>query len=437
MNMLKQKEASMQINNSDLEYRPVKEQIQAENAETERIKQIAREHEAKRIVNMSTAPKQDTYTPVQNTQEQTEKQTEKQNKDIVKKAIAAGGIALSGIVAFVKRKDIARAFGKVSSHFSGTPAYKLEQVDTKWPEDLGKTTTEAMKKFFNDEFLNPLKKGEVPKNGFLAEGPASEGKKQFFDWCIEQMRKAGVEIIDSTDPKLGHSTKRSITKIFNFINEDAEKQFKKDGKYKLFVIKGMEKIGNPEKTTKILKDLPHDCAANNGLILAYECLDSSNFYYSVTRPGRIDRMFMPSPLETESLSKWKEFLEFIKPTLLPKWAAKRTDEAREMFTKQGAEVLEEMKPYLKYNAPFKMPDLGVALDGWREYITETTKILEPRRQFIELSTAAQVTVKDYLYKRIPKKQYQSIIDMIMENIPEQSKSKMTDVVNAALNQRVG
>ncbi len=369
---------------------------------------------------------------------------DEERKRNIKKTLIIGGsvIAFTGLaVAF--HKPIGKAFNKLCNKVNdfmiehNIRPFKLEPQDTAWPTEFGKTTTDVMKKQLIENFIEPIKKGEVPENGFLVQGPDSIGKKQFFEWAIEQMRKAGVEVIDTTDPVLGHSTKRLVA-------EGLDKGFSEvyttetPPKYKLVVVRGMEKIGNLKSTTNTLKDLTHDCAKNNGVILAYDCLDKNNFYHSVTRPGRIDRYFIPAPLETESLDIWKQFLELVKHRKDPIWATKYVQEAREIFERQGSGVLEEMKPHLTYNPPFKIPaNPATSLDSWKQYIEETTKILTPRQRCNEFTdVVTRAVIPDYLYGEIPKEKYQSIIDMIMQNTPEESKAKMAMIIEDSLKQRI-
>jgi hypothetical protein len=235
---------------------------------------------------------------------------------------------------------------------------------------------------------------------------------------------------------LGHSTEPLIAKGFDKAFEDT---FQKDGKYRLLVIRGMEKIEDTYKfvNSGSLEVRTHDCAKNNGVILGYDCLDTANFKFAVTREGRIDSKFMPAPLETEDLSIWKQFLKFVKPIVLSNWAAKYTDEAREIFARQGEQVLEEMEPYIRYNVPFKYIAPSESLNKWKQYIQESAKILEPEQKFVEFSESVNFVVKDYLKGRISEKQYKSIIDMVMNNIDEVQKGRMSKIIenSLVLNQR--
>ncbi len=315
--------------------------------------------------------------------------------------------------------------------------YKLKQKNTIWPQEWGKTMLERMQKLFAEDFVEPLQKGETPQNGFLVFGPDSKGKKQFFDWAISQLKNQGVEVIDTADARLGHSTKESIGAIYDLVDSKSAEQFKKDGKYKLFVVRGMEKIEDAYKSTyNDLRGSTCNSAQNNGLILAYDCLDDINFYSAVTRGQRIDQHFAPQPLPSEDLGIWKNFLEFVKIKLKPQWAAKNVEEAKEIFTKQGPDVLKQMQPHLEYKVPFEVPNFKASLYHWKEYITKSTQKLEPDNQFAEFAEIVDGISASYLQKTISQKHYQAIIDMITENTPADKKAFMAKLVKAGLQQRV-
>jgi len=346
-----------------------------------------------------------------------------------------------------KEKSLLATAGAIIAALLGLLLYKkgkkqgvevLQKMISDWDVNkLGKTVDDLDKNKLLNDFINPIKNGKTPKNGFLVQGPDSKGKDNFFNWAIEQFRSAGVEIIDTTDPNVGHSTRKSILKIEDYLYDDVAEQFKKDKKYKLFVIRDLEKIENAYDTTsKILQGYVHDSAKRTGLMVAYKMQDSGNFYPAVTRMGRVDAHITPKPEMNESVDIWKEFINSIKKhrIIQPHFITKTLAETREILSKRGDDALKELEPYLKYEVPYEIPNRTASVDFIRKYLTESSKILDDMQKKKHFTMLGENAARAYHEGYIDKKKYETVKDMLLAQFEgTEMKEKLNDYMQLILN----
>lgn len=374
--------------------------------------------------------------PMNNDSFEKTKTTSQDNKTVFGKI--AGGLAAFGSLAGI---GVAAKKGKLGNLYQKLKPFKLQHEDTTWSVNLfgASTLNEANKVDFLRRFVEPIKKGKQPQNGFLVQGPESKGKEEFFNWGIEQLKDAGVEIIDATDKDLGHSTKKHIGKLWNLFQPEVEEDFKKNKKYKLFVLRKLEKIDpehNHAKVSNCLKGDTAKSAQEYGVMLAYDCLDSSHFDPAITRMERIDGFYTPQPNADESLDVWKKYVHFAKHKYPSLTAKKAMEETREIMAKRGDKDLKEMEPLIKYNVPYEVPKLKNKEKDWKRFFDATKNELEDFQIYRSYAKAARVLVSGHLYHKISDKKYNNIMGMLKENTPDKYKERMNNWIRIELNQRV-
>lgn len=361
------------------------------------------------------------------------KKADSKKNNYIKYAIAfAGAAALSTTIAAFIKKGI-----------SDTNKTTLVTQDVSWDklqEVIGinaKTSDEMHKAQFVKGFIEPIKNGKTPLNGFLVQGPDSKGKKEFFNWCISEMEKAGVEIVDTTDEVLGHSTKQKINEAWDLFTPKQAEQFKKDGKYRLLVLTGAEKIDpNRDYIGANMRGFAAKSAQNFGVMLAYDCQDIGNIRSAVTRIERIDKVFIPSPKTDESLEVWKEYLQVLKKHSTPMYIQKQIDEATEIISSKGQKALEEMSDSLYYHAPYKVPKLTDKMRVWNEYFAASKRDVDEHGLYNEMRNVTIGTVEAYLHERISKRKYEAIIAQILDTTPKKYLERIQALIKNELAQRI-
>ena len=343
-----------------------------------------------------------------------------------KTAAAGGGLLLvaAAAVAAIKNRNFVKSFNKIFR------PYKNIIQDTNYLK--GVDLREYRQKRFMESFIEPLKKraqgyvypktGEkyngFPSNGYIVWGSESKAKNDFYEWTVDELQKAGVEIID---PKAGGIPKyddvsAAWSKLFfdtkNGITPDkVEKQFKKDGKFKAFVVRNIDELGEPEKKSSasekmkkrfeelkgsseeiseifseknlkdsnkiskkhdetFLNDAPdtHNCAKRYGLILSYKAKDISKLDPGTVRVGRADMRVSIMPYADESIEVWKNHLNEVRNYSSPSVATRTIEQAKEIFAKRGEKEFNEIKPYLEYDPPYEGVTLKAPLKKWENWI---------------------------------------------------------------------
>ena len=321
-----------------------------------------------------------------------------------------------------------------------TPALELQPHSWEQLRTDAKTTDEYFKQDFIQKFVEPIKKGETPKNGFLVEGPDSEGKKEFFDWGIEQLRKAGVEIIDSTDETLGHSTEDSLGKLVDILQPAQQGEFKNTNKYKLFVLRGMEKISpknNHLNISATLRGRTAKSAENYGVMLAYDCVDSKNFMDAVTRMERIDEHYIPKPKADESMDIWRAYLQTVQDKSKPIFASKTIQESKELLkSKKGQKAVDELGRLLEYNPPYVIPKSTEKMKVWEEYFNASKEKLTDRQLLNEYTKVITGITNEKLYGSISEEKYNKLLNMARGTISKSYKDRLETVIDNSLHQRM-
>ena len=338
-----------------------------------------------------------------------------------KTAAAGGGLLLvaATAAAAVKNRNFVKGFNKIFRPYKNmtVEANLLKGVD------LG----EYRQKRFVESFIEPLTKraqGYVypkrekkyngfPSNGYIVWGSESKAKNDFYEWTVDELQKAGVEIID---PKAGGIPKyddvsEAWIKLFfdtkNGITPDkVEKQFKKDGKFKAFVVRNIDELsktaqeiqvneklqkrmdGLKESSAEIkailskknkakkiadenfLNDAPdtNNCASKYGLILSYKAKDISKLTPATIRAGRASFRELVMPYADESIEAWKNHLNEVRNYSSPSVATRTIEQVKEIFAKRGEKEFNEIKPYLEYDPPYEGVTLKAPLKKWENWI---------------------------------------------------------------------
>ena len=346
-------------------------------------------------------------------------------------AVSFGALAVTSLIKKQKLPDtildIKNAISNVVS-----PKYTPELVDTSWNYSWAKdTVNESHKGNFLRDFIEPLKNGDPFMNGFMTVGPESQAKKDFFNWAIGELEKAGVKVYDTTDPATGKTTVLRTELTFDEAGIDKfsrMEEFAQNKDYRLVVIRNLDDLGLDEDGDKLgdtlLKGDTAKSAKRYGIMLAYNAEDDSG-YEIATRIERIDRKCCIRPYEDESLDIWKQYLDLVQYRVAPHWAQKGIEEAQEIFSKKSPEIFEEMKPYLHYHPPYEIPKVNGAIDSnlkhWDEYFRVTKENIDPRRAVSEYREIIDKLVHDVSYKKISHKTYENVLNKINAFAPEEYK----------------
>lgn len=312
-----------------------------------------------------------------------------------KTALAAGGGAIAGIggiAAAFKNRNFVKAFNKIFR------PYKLTIMETGALK--GRDIRELNKKNFLEDFIISLQKraqdstqssnqkyARLPHNGYVVWGE-SRAKKDFFEWTVNQLEENGVQIID---PKPGASPK--FTDVANtwdnffFRDEKGARtteqkvadRFKKDGKFNAFVVRDLDKIGNPPKRkyeypeAHILNDSPNtdSCAEKFGLILAYSADDIGKLEAGTIRAGRAGDHYHIIPYEDEPLDVWIKYIDDAKNVSNPSFITRLLEYTKEVFSKRSKSDMDAMLPHLEYTPSVQCLRYSDPVKKWKNWIEYT------------------------------------------------------------------
>ena len=322
-------------------------------------------------------------------------------------ATVAGAIGLNLISGIKKKKLVVPP---------SQPELKLWPVRHYNGEDVSK----IIKDYFHKFFIAPISDtGQVwhpysgkiekvnPLNGTLVYGPDSRAKTDIFNWMLDELKNAGVNIIDPGDGKKIKYDEH-MKKWFEFWSKKPEEQYKKDGRYYAYVVRGIDQIGQPKNRPPVVfpegaifKDAPdlQDSCRKFGVMLFYECKNIGKLDPAVIRDGRIACQHLPEPYLDEGVDIWKEYINQLKMTFLPHDAVFYLERTRELLAKKNPDMFKQLEPDLKYTIPYEIPDVDAPLKIWKEYIDKTTEDVNPNliEQYYEMALK-------YLrsYKTVPK-----------------------------------
>jgi len=307
---------------------------------------------------------------------------------------AGAGLGIAGLaVSIFKRKSISKGLKTLGKKLDKLiNPNKVRQMDVSGAENID-ADKNFKKRFLNDivEIVrNPFTKNIAPNepkklqyisNGVMLNGPDSKAKEDTFNWMLNKMKEAGAEIIDP-----GKGKKAKFDDVSNewwkMWDSNNDENFKKTGKYRVFVVRGLDEIGQPSTYKEpvpfpeglILKDSPdsNQSAMRHGILLFYTCKDASKVDPAVIRKGRIDMINTPQPYADEPLSIWKDYLEDAKCSY-PQTAVSKLYSAKRVLSAKGEDVMAEMKPYFDYSVPYITPKSSAPLKTWQEYINKESK----------------------------------------------------------------
>jgi len=332
------------------------------------------------------------------------KQNSKFNNSPISKAqmktkVAEVGIGVAGgtilaVSLFSPLKALAKnIMQKISGGKLLNKLVKTEIKDKRSSEEITRSFfiqkfVEGVKKPFMTSKTGDKKLTPIP-NGLMLTGPDSKAKEDRFNWMLEELKKAGAEIIDPGEGKKAKFDKVSEAwhKMWKS-NDDAA--FQKNGKYRVFVVRGVDELGQPKGYPEgylkfpegsILKDTPdsNESRAKHGIMLFYTCKNPSRLDPAVIRPGRIDVQHSVMPYQEESLDIWKAYLDDMKWEKSPASVVKKLGEAKEILSKKGDNVLREMNPHLQYTVPYVPPKAGDSLEKWNEYVFLTSQNVDRKK----------------------------------------------------------
>ena len=270
---------------------------------------------------------------------------------------------------------------------------KTEVKDKRSSEEIARRSflqkfVEGVKKPFVESKDGTKKLTPMP-NGLMLTGPDSKAKEDRFNWMLDELKKAGAEIIDPGDGKKAKFDKVSEA-WHRMWNSNDDVAFQKNGKYRVFVVRGVDELGQPKGYPEgylkfpegsILKDTPdsNESRAKHGIMLFYTCKDPSRLDPAVIRPGRIDVRNSVMPYQEESLDIWKAYLDDMKWEKSPASVVKKIGEAKEILSKKGDNVLREMNSHLQYTVPYVTPKAGDSLEKWNEYVLLTSQNVDRKK----------------------------------------------------------
>ena len=311
--------------------------------------------------------------------------------------VLVGTVSLGALgIAGAKSKSIVKFFKNVFKTNSKKVSDEVHLMDV---SDFAGVDLEASfkKKFhtfcierIKNPFRNKINKegkperiiGSFPPNGYMLTGPKSEAREERFNWMIDELKKAGAEIIDPSDGKQSKYPALSDA-WWDMWKHNNDEEFKKNGKFRVFVVRGLDEIGQPEGYPEgwfkfpdgcLLKDSPdsNNCCERHGIMLLYSCTDTTKVDPAVIRFGRIDINNCPQPKDNEPLSIWKDYLKEIK-TYHPSVVVNKLAAAREVLSKKGDEVMNEMEPHFAYSIPYVVPKATDSIKKWQNFIIKNSE----------------------------------------------------------------
>ncbi len=311
--------------------------------------------------------------------------------------IAAGILGLAGFVG-IKSKPIKKFVSKEIIRPLERKIFKDKNFQQDTSRLEGVDLEKDFSKMFIEDFIERIKQpfreyhmkdGTIekklenfPPNGYMLSGPDSKAKEERFNWMLSEMEKAGATIID---PGKGKKAKFDTVGDgwWDMWNNHSDEEFKKTGKFKVFVVRGVDELGQPKGYPEgylkypdgaLLKDSPDtdSCSRRHGILLFYTCRDANNLDPATRRSGRIDVNFSPQPKDDEPLEIWKEYLMDIKGYSSPV-VVNKLNAAKAVLSKRGEKVMKEMNPYFEYMIPYESPKVTDSLKKWQDYVTKQSK----------------------------------------------------------------
>lgn len=306
----------------------------------------------------------------------------------------AAGIAGAGVLAIAgaKIKPIAKFFKSILKKTSD----EIKQVDVSYLKGVDleadfktrfmKNCIARVKNPFRDVINKEGKPTRIvdnfPPNGYMLTGPKSEAREERFNWMIDELKNAGAEVIDPSDGKQSKFAQLSDA-WWGMWKNHSDEEFKKTGKFKVFVVRGLDEIGQPPNYPDgwfkfpdgcLFKDSPdtNDSCRRHGVMLLYTCTNTDKVDPAVIRCGRINVNNCPLPKEHESLGIWKDYLTEIK-SYHPSVVVNRLAVARNILSKKGEDVMKEMEPNFAYSIPYISPKFTEPVKKWQKYINKMSE----------------------------------------------------------------
>ncbi len=181
--------------------------------------------------------------------------------------------------------------------------------------------------------------GEATANGICFYGPDSLGKEYAISSFLDCLEKSGYKIEHA--PRIANTTKGELAGSIDNLMKKAENRFNKTNVRSVIVVRDLDKIAaerrmtNGESAGVVSALLKTQGCRKRGFAWISEAVDVSQVDPAVTRMGRMEHKIPIMPLESESVSVWKQYIELIsrfkegtkKDTLLK--------EAQEILSKKG------------------------------------------------------------------------------------------------------
>ena len=311
--------------------------------------------------------------------------------------IGAGILGLAGLIG-IKSKPIKRFVSKEIIRPLERKIFKdrnfLRETDGLEGVDLEKDFNKMFMEDFVDRIKHPFRKYRMqdgtieerlenfPPNGYMLTGPDSKSKEERFNWMLNEMEKAGATIID---PGKGKKAKFDTVgdAWWDMWNNHSDEEFKKTGKFKVFVVRGVDELGQPKGYPEghlkypdgaLLKDSPDtdSCIHKHGIMLFYTCRSAGRLDPATIRTGRIDVKFSPQPKDDEPIEIWKEYLEDLK-RYMPPVVVNKLEAAKQVLSKRGEKVMKEMEPHFEYMVPYESPKVTDSLNKWQDYVNKQSE----------------------------------------------------------------
>ena len=179
-----------------------------------------------------------------------------------KTAGTVAGVGITGALCILNRKKLSKTFGvfagSIMDGVSGLfNSNAVKQIDVSMYKgvNLKERAKKEFLEMFIDEINNPniveiqtaegtkVKKRFTPPNGYMLYGPKSQAKEELFNWALQEMKNAGVEIIDAGKGKSVKDAHNDIYKAWwDMWKNTSDEEFLQHGKYKVFALSGLYKL---------------------------------------------------------------------------------------------------------------------------------------------------------------------------------------------------
>ncbi len=290
--------------------------------------------------------------------------------------------AAGSLLAALKNKKFAAGLSKFFKQ------YKNVLQETNFMNNVN-LRQQAKDRFLNDFIQplknNPFKTNTFPSNGCIVHGPESRAKRDFFEWMVEELEKAGVKIID---PKPGKSPKHDdiYTAMHDLFYKDTtpaelRKKFQTEGgDFKALVVRNLDEIGQSQKypnkkplkypEDSLLNDAPDtsDGVKRYGFMRLFSAKDIERLHPATVRSGRTDTEMIIMPYEDEAVEVWKNYIDYVKEHESPSYITRAIEMTKEVFSKKPAKEMEQILPSLEYQAPYQLLRLEEPMKKWRNWV---------------------------------------------------------------------